>query len=82
MAARTLPQASIVDDCLQFKGCFTTYNVRFKPTADHPDCEGEQDRVPSDVDVVCLHPQRIDTGRVIVVSCNSWQSGFKRSAKA
>jgi hypothetical protein len=28
----------IVDDYLQFKGGFTTHNVRFKPSPDHPEC--------------------------------------------
>ena len=27
----------IVDDYLQFKGYFTTHNVRFKPDPSHPD---------------------------------------------
>ena len=46
----------IVDDYLQFKGYFTTHNVRFKPDAEHPDFIADLDRVPSDVDVVALHP--------------------------
>jgi hypothetical protein len=71
----------IVDDYLQFKGYFTTHNVRFKPHSDHPDWEGDQDRVPSDVDVVGLHPQRSDAERVIVVTCKSWQTGFNPRRK-
>jgi hypothetical protein len=71
----------IVDDYLQFKGYFTTHNVRFKPSQDHALFEGDQDRVPSDVDVVGLHPQRTDTERVIVVTCKSWQTGFNPRRK-
>jgi hypothetical protein len=71
----------IVDDYLQFKGYFTTHNVRFKPRSDHPEWEGDQDRVPSDVDVVGLHPQRSDAERVIVVTCKSWQTGFNPRRK-
>jgi len=71
----------IVDDYLQFKGYFTTHNVRFKPSQHHPAFEGDQDRVSSDVDVVGLHPQRMDSERVIVVTCKSWQAGFNPRRK-
>ncbi|MGH2739165.1 MAG: hypothetical protein ACRDH6_01565 [Actinomycetota bacterium] len=71
----------IVDDYLQFRGYFTTHNVRFKPSPDDPEFEGDQDRVPSDVDVVGLHPQRTDEERVIVVTCKSWQTGFNPRRK-
>jgi hypothetical protein len=46
----------IVDDYLQFQGYFTTHNVRFKPYPAHLDYVADLDRVPSDVDVVALHP--------------------------
>jgi hypothetical protein len=71
----------IVDDYLQFKGYFTTHNVRFKPRTDHPEWEGDQDRVPSDVDVVGLHPRRSGVERVMVVTCKSWQTGFNARRK-
>jgi hypothetical protein len=71
----------IVDDYLQFKGYFTTHNVRFKPNRDHLSFEADQDRVSSDVDVVGLHPQRTDDQRVIVVTCKSWQAGFNPRRK-
>jgi hypothetical protein len=57
------------------------HNVRFKPRPDHQLFEGDQDRVPSDVDVVGLHPRRTDPERVIVVTCKSWQSGFNPRRK-
>jgi hypothetical protein len=66
----------IVDDYLQFRGYFTTHNVRFKPRRDHPEYESSQDSVPSDVDVVGYHPKLAAPDRVIVVSCKAWQGGF------
>ena len=66
----------IVDDYLQFRGYFTTHNVRFKPRRDHPDYESNQDSVSSDVDVVGFHPKLTAPDRVIVVSCKAWQGGF------
>jgi hypothetical protein len=66
----------IVDDYLKFKGYFTTHNVRFRPSPDHPDYDRSQDSVRSDVDVVGVDPRRTDLERVVVVSCKSWQKGF------
>lgn len=71
----------IVDDYLQFRGYFTTHNVRFRPRDDHPDYDGDQDRVYSDVDVVGYHPGRTDVERVVVVSCKAWQAGFNAGRK-
>ncbi|HUB41119.1 MAG TPA: hypothetical protein VMA72_19940 [Streptosporangiaceae bacterium] len=65
----------IVDDYLQMQGYFTTHNVRFNPPKDQhyaPQVES----VPSDIDVVGLHPRHTGARRVMVVSCKSWQSGF------
>jgi hypothetical protein len=71
----------IVDDYLQFKGYFTTHNVRFKPRLDHADYVGDQDRVPSDVDVVGYHPGLTGVARVMVVTCKAWQTGFNARRK-
>jgi hypothetical protein len=71
----------IVDDYLQFKGYFTTHNVRFKPDPAHPDFIADLDRVPSDVDVVALHPTHTGPERVLVVTCKSWQAGFNPRKK-
>lgn len=71
----------IVDDYLQFKGYFTTHNVRFRPRPDHPEYVGDLDRVPSDVDVVGYHPRRTGVGRVMVVTCKSYQAGFNAGRK-
>jgi hypothetical protein len=66
----------IADDYLKFQGYFTTHNVRFRPSPDHPDYDRRQDSVRSDVDVVGVHPRRTDLERVVVISCKSWQEGF------
>lgn len=66
----------VVDDYLKFKGYFTTHNVRFRPSLDHPDYDRRKDSVRSDVDVVGVDPRRTDIERVVVVSCKSWQEGF------
>ena len=65
----------IVDDYLQMRGYFTTHNVRFNPPKDEHYVTKDES-VPSDIDVVGLHPRRAGADRVMVVSCKSWQSGF------
>jgi hypothetical protein len=65
----------IVDDYLQMQGYFTTHNVRFNPPKDEH-YVAKDDSVPSDIDVVGLHPKLTGPDRVMVVSCKSWQSGF------
>jgi hypothetical protein len=71
----------IVDDYLQFKGYFTTHNVRFRPSPDHPDFVKKDDAVYSDVDVVGYHPSLVGVDRVVAVSCKAWQVGFDANAK-
>ena len=71
----------VVDDYLQFKGYFTTHNVRFRPRSDHPEYVSQQDSVASDVDVVAYNPNLSGVQRVVVVSCKSWQTGFDATAK-
>lgn len=71
----------IVDDFLQTKGFFTRHNLKFRPSADHPHFERQQDSNHSDIDVLGIHPKRQGTDRVWVVSCKSWQSGFDVRAK-
>ena len=44
----------IADDYLQFKGCFTTHNVRFKPDPAHPDLRGR----PRSRPIRCRRPWR------------------------
>lgn len=66
----------VVDDYLQAQGYFTTHNVRFNPSKNHPDYVSRNDSVSSDVDVVGYHPRRTGPDRVMAVSCKSWQTGF------
>jgi hypothetical protein len=66
----------VAEDYLQSQGYLTTHNVRFNPPKDHSEYISNKDSVPSDVDVVGLHPRRTGPERVIVVSCKSWQTGF------
>lgn len=69
----------LVDDYLQAKGYFTRHNVKF--------CLPKEERRKgldgnhSDIDVLGIHPKMKGQDRVWVVSCKSWQSGFKVSAK-
>lgn len=71
----------VVDDYLQFRGYFTTHNIRFRPRADHVEYTSRDDSVYSDVDVVGYNPKRDGIDRVVVVSCKAWQSGFDATAK-
>ncbi|MCO5318834.1 MAG: hypothetical protein M9942_10390 [Microthrixaceae bacterium] len=71
----------VVDDYLQLKGYFTTHNLRFRPSADHPDYETQQDSVHSDIDVVGFLPTDRTRRRVVTVTCKSWQAGFDARQK-
>jgi hypothetical protein len=71
----------VVDDYLQFEGYFTIHNLRFRPGREHTEYRAADDSVPSDVDVVGYHPGLDGRGRVVVVSCKSWQGGFDATAK-
>lgn len=71
----------LVDDYLQSKGYFTRHNIKFKPRPDHPEFVPKKDVNHSDIDVIGLHPTKIGPDRVWVVSCKSWQSGFRVKSK-
>jgi hypothetical protein len=71
----------VVDDYFMFKGYFTRHNMRFKPSSSHGDFIKNADVVPSDIDVVAIHPCYSGIERVVVVSCKSWQRGFDPAAK-
>jgi hypothetical protein len=71
----------IADDYLQLKGYFTTHNVPFRPRSDHRDFVGRSDSVPSDIDIIGFYPRKRGVGRVVVVTCKSWQGGFDADAK-
>lgn len=55
MKADVLEQ--IVDDYLKFNGYFTTHNVVFRPSKDHPDYDPAKDGGYSDVDVLVVGPR-------------------------
>lgn len=71
----------IVEDYLHIGGYFTQHNIRFSPSKNHPEYDSQKDSVPSDVDVVGIHPKKRGRERVLVVSCKSGQSGFNASKK-
>jgi hypothetical protein len=67
----------LVDDYLQSQGYFTRHNIKFRPRVDHPDFNSKKDSNHSDIDVIGFHPSKTGFQRVMVVSCKSWQSGFR-----
>lgn len=71
----------VVEDYLHLNGYFTRHNLRFRPDPSHREFVSKDDSVPSDVDVVGIHPKRKGASRVWVVSCKSWQSGFNAEGK-
>jgi hypothetical protein len=66
----------LVDDYLQAKGYFTQHNLKFKPLAGSVGYDGNQDRVPSDIDVIGINPHLDPPEDIWVVGCKSWQDGF------
>ncbi len=69
----------LVDDYLQASGYFTRHNVKFFLPKEHR--RKGLDGNHSDIDVLGIHPKKTDFDHVWVVSCKSWQSGFKVAAK-
>lgn len=70
-----------VDEYLQSKGYFTRLNLKFRPRDDHPEFQSKKDSNHSDIDVIGFDPNRKGADRVWVVSCKSWQAGFRVSSK-
>lgn len=71
----------LVDEYLQHKGYFTTHNVKFKPSKEHPDYNSRQDSVHSDIDVLAFHPKLKGPESVLIVNCKSWQGGLNPQSK-
>ncbi|MGY2488216.1 hypothetical protein [Cupriavidus sp. CP313] len=67
----------MVDEYLQHRGYFTRHNLKFRPARDHEDYHSQSDSVASDIDVIGLHPSKSGSDRIVVVSCKSWQAGFR-----
>lgn len=66
----------LVEDYFQHQGYFTLHNVKFRPDDARGDYKSRKDSSPSDIDVLGINPNKRGVGRVIVVSCKSWQNGF------
>ncbi len=60
----------LTEDYLRELGYFTQHNISYRPKS--------HKQTPSDIDILAIHPLKTinDLGRVIVVSCKSWQSGL------
>jgi len=71
----------LVDDYLQSEGYFTRHNIKFRPRTDHTDFNLRKDSNHSDIDVLGIHPKKTGPDRVWVVSCKSWQAGFRVTSK-
>ena len=66
----------LVEDWLQAKGYFTRANLKFAPSKDSLGYVEQLDRIPSDIDVIGIHPGKQGAERVYAVNCKSWQDGF------
>lgn len=67
----------LVDEYLQHQGYFTRHNIKFRPDAAHAEYDSQQDSSSSDIDVIGIHPNLHGPERVMVVTCKSWQGGFR-----
>lgn len=67
----------IVEGWLLSQGYFVQHNLKFKPRSTHPDYNAKLDSVPSDIDVIGYHPKKEGPDKVLVVSCKSYQNGFR-----
>lgn len=71
----------LVDDYFQSSGYFTRHNIKFRPSPDHADYVKNQDSNHSDIDIIAIDPKREGFQKVKVISCKSWQAGFRTEAK-
>jgi hypothetical protein len=71
----------LVDDYLQLRGYFTRHNIKFRPEADTDGFVRNKDSNHSDIDVIGFNPNLADPERIWVVSCKSWQAGFRVASK-
>jgi hypothetical protein len=77
MATKEDVLEQIVEEYLIHAGYFVRHNIKFRPRRDHPSFISNKDSNHSDIDVVGIHPLKEGHDRVWVVSCKSWQAGFK-----
>lgn len=71
----------LVEEYLLHEGYFVQHNIKFRPLDSHPEFVRKSDSNHSDIDVLGMHPLRRGAGRVVAVSCKSWQSGFNPAAE-
>jgi len=58
-------------------GFFVKHNIRFRPDKEHNDYVSKKDSVHSDIDILAIQTGVEGPDRVHVVTCKSWQGGFK-----
>jgi len=61
----------IAEDYFRDLGYFTQHNIKYRPNK-----KGPAYAVHSDIDILGMHPHKKGIGKVIVVSCKSWQGGL------
>lgn len=66
----------LVEDYFQREGYLTLHNVKFRPRNTRKDYDAKYDSVHSDIDILGYNPHKRGPGRVVAVSCKSWQGGF------
>lgn len=57
-------------------GWFAKHNLRYRPVAGCESYNSKHDSVNSDIDILAVHGTHTGVGRVMVVTCKSWQNGF------
>lgn len=68
----------LVEDWLvSEEGWFVKHNVKYRPSNKHVDYNSKQDSVHSDIDIMAYCPTKRGASRVAIVTCKSWQNGFK-----
>jgi hypothetical protein len=67
----------VVEEYLIHRGYFVMHNLKFLPDKSHKDFISNKDSNHGDIDVIGYNPNLTGAQRVMVVSCKSWQGGFK-----
>ena len=71
----------VVEEYLIHQGFFVQHNIKYLPRRDHSDFISSKDSNHSDIDVLGYHPKIEGAGKIVAVSCKSWQSGFSPAAE-
>lgn len=67
----------VVEDYLLHRGYFIRHNDKYRPSEDHPDFLKREDSARSDIDIIAFNPNLGPPENVWVVTCKSWQGGFR-----